>query len=173
MGAVFMSLYSEGNIRQAVGPWDSCLGPLPNVLASPSLLLCTVALSAPDTVLIERNLGKRIDPQTGGTAIFTPPTCGASGTPHNSPSHHLLSGFGGKWTWVCGPGSARSSCVMWAVLPSISETWFSPLYVGMKIPRRNLGCDCCVGDAVTMQVGACHSPGAESCAAPPIVICDL
>lgn len=29
-------------------------------------------LSAPDTVLIERNLGKRIDPQTGGMAMATP-----------------------------------------------------------------------------------------------------
>ncbi|KAG8509458.1 Adenylate kinase 8, partial [Galemys pyrenaicus] len=32
-----------------------------------------VVLSAPDTVLIERNLGKRIDPKTGGTATAPPP----------------------------------------------------------------------------------------------------
>lgn len=35
-----------------------------------SFLLCPVVLNAPDTVLIERNVGKRIDPVTGGT---TPP----------------------------------------------------------------------------------------------------
>ncbi|KAB0362922.1 hypothetical protein FD754_007078 [Muntiacus muntjak] len=38
---------------------------LPTVTGLASFLLCPVALSAPDTVLIERNLGKRIDPQTG------------------------------------------------------------------------------------------------------------
>lgn len=32
-----------------------------------SFLLCPVVLNAPDTVLIERNVGKRIDPVTGGT----------------------------------------------------------------------------------------------------------
>jgi hypothetical protein len=31
-------------------------------------------LKAPDTVLIERNLGKRIDPQTGGMTVCAPPT---------------------------------------------------------------------------------------------------
>ena len=42
---------------------------LPTVSGLASFLLCPVVLSAPDTVLIERNLGKRIDPQTGGMAV--------------------------------------------------------------------------------------------------------
>lgn len=37
-----------------------------------SFLLCPVVLNAPDTVLIERNLGKRIDPDTGG--MMAPPS---------------------------------------------------------------------------------------------------
>ncbi|XP_034520633.1 adenylate kinase 8 isoform X1 [Ailuropoda melanoleuca] len=41
--------------------WDL----LPHVPGCAVFLLCPVVLSAPDTVLIERNLGKRIDPQTG------------------------------------------------------------------------------------------------------------
>lgn len=36
-----------------------------------SFLLCPVVLNAPDTVLIERNVGKRIDPVTGGMAPTT------------------------------------------------------------------------------------------------------
>lgn len=35
---------------------------------------CPVVLSAPDTVLIERNLGKRVDPHNGGTATPRHPT---------------------------------------------------------------------------------------------------
>lgn len=38
---------------------------IPAHLVSP-FLLCPVVLNAPDTVLIERNVGKRIDPVTGG-----------------------------------------------------------------------------------------------------------
>ena len=52
-----------------------------------SFLLCLVMLSAPDTVLIERNLGKRIDPQTGGMPISSCicPPCGISEV--SGPSH--------------------------------------------------------------------------------------
>lgn len=48
-------------------------GRLPTTPGFASFLLYPVVLSAPDTVLIERNLGKRIDPQTGGTAVSTFP----------------------------------------------------------------------------------------------------
>lgn len=43
-----------------------CPGPAAQRARFPPLLPRPVVLSAPDTVLIERNLGKRVDPQTGG-----------------------------------------------------------------------------------------------------------
>lgn len=57
-------------------PRFRCVAPEP---CTPDLflLLCPVVLNAPDTVLIERNVGKRIDPVTGG---MMPP----SSTPRDS-----------------------------------------------------------------------------------------
>lgn len=57
-----------------IGPCYSYVWhPLPDMPAfAPFLPFHPVVLSAPDTVLIERNLGKRIDPQTGGMAMATP-----------------------------------------------------------------------------------------------------
>lgn len=48
-----------------------CEAPEPSRLVC-SFLLCPVVLNAPDTVLIERNMGKRIDPDTGG--MMAPPS---------------------------------------------------------------------------------------------------
>lgn len=59
--------------KASIGPCYSYVWhPLPDMPAFAPFLLCPVVLSAPDTVLIERNLGKRIDPQTGGMAMATP-----------------------------------------------------------------------------------------------------
>lgn len=67
--------------------WDL----LPHMPGCAVFLLCPVVLSAPDTVLIERNLGKRIDPQTGGMPFHPHPTPW-SFRAHwsNRPAHHLL-----------------------------------------------------------------------------------
>lgn len=61
------SLHSKRDARQVISPRDSSVwDPPPNLPGCALSLLCPVVLSSPDTVLIERNLGKRIDPQTGG-----------------------------------------------------------------------------------------------------------
>lgn len=86
---------------------------LPTTPGFTPCLLCPVVLSAPDTVLIERNLGKRVDPLTGGTFSPTPPTMPgvsevtAPASPYpQAPGRQTL---------------PRPSWVTWDESPSVSE----------------------------------------------------
>lgn len=66
-GCVSVSFHSKRDTRQVIGPRDSSVWDLlPTMPGCAVFFFCPVVLSAPDTVLIERNLGKRIDPQTRG-----------------------------------------------------------------------------------------------------------
>lgn len=97
-----------------------------------------VVLSAPDTVLIERNLGKRVDPHNGGTATSPPPhrtapprpLTRAPPAPRCAPALCPPAAAAGNTGFGAAPPLA--SCGAWVGLPNSTETPRSPLNMGRK-----------------------------------------